>query len=113
MLDIESDSSIPARYNVATFPENHPMMFAVNSGEVWLNGEIDFGEWFRSNNLSMLQALLDDAPMPKQLSAHAERILRRCVVFKVEQSLLDVENSKVSLRKSNLANLMKGRAGKY
>ena len=112
MLDVEADASIPARYNVATFPEYRPMMMAVNSGDV-KDGKVDFGAWFRENHLDVLEHLLDDTKMPATLSAQSERILRRCMVFKVEDFLLDVEPNTVSVRQSSVIELMKGRAGKF
>ena len=109
-FSVEEEASIPARYNVATFPEFRPVMISVNSGGD--NGSGAAGAWFDENNVSILKHLLDDSPVPANLTEISYRLLRRVVVFHVEDFLLDVgEGSRTSTRAQTLIDAMRGRSG--
>ena len=78
---------MPARYHQAIFHEWVPRMWSVNYG-VDAHGALDKTEWFTSQGLPALAALLKrDGAGIESGGEHDKAIARRAVIFCVDDSL--------------------------
>ena len=89
LLYTKERAHVPARYHQAILYEFVPRMWSVNYG-VDDRGNVDKTEWFTSQGLPALAALLKrDAAAINSGGEHDKAIARRAVIFCVDENLFD------------------------
>ena len=91
LLDVGDCSSYNARYHVATLPGGRARMWAVNPEGKDEHGNPDWGSWFRRETVSSPLAWLanESGDVLKTLSECEKAIVRRAVIFRVQEPLFD------------------------